>query len=49
MSLIICTYLQMPLSRSKQGELGGRGMWHAWEKSVQGFGGRNFVEDQGED
>jgi hypothetical protein len=31
-SFIICTNLQISLGRSKQGELGGRGMWLAWER-----------------
>jgi hypothetical protein len=29
--LIICAHHQILLGRSNQGELGGRGMWHAWE------------------
>jgi hypothetical protein len=31
-SFIICTHSQIPLGRSNQGECGGQGMWHAWER-----------------
>jgi hypothetical protein len=31
-SFIICTYHQILLGRSNQGELGGQGMWHTWER-----------------
>jgi hypothetical protein len=33
---------QISLGRSSQGELGGQGMWHGWERreSVQGFSGK---------
>jgi hypothetical protein len=29
---IICTHPQISLGRSSQGEWGGQGMWHAWER-----------------
>jgi hypothetical protein len=28
----MCTHPQISLGRSSQGEWGGRGMWHAWER-----------------
>jgi hypothetical protein len=31
-SFVICTHPQIPLGRSSQGEWGGQGMWHAWER-----------------
>jgi hypothetical protein len=31
-NFIICTHPQIPLGKSSQGEWGGRGMWHAWER-----------------
>jgi hypothetical protein len=30
--LIICNHLQISLGRWRQGEQGGRGTWHAWER-----------------
>jgi hypothetical protein len=31
-NFIICTHPQISLRKSSQGEWGGRGMWHAWER-----------------
>jgi hypothetical protein len=31
-NFIICTHPQISLGRSSQGEWGGQGMWHAWER-----------------
>jgi hypothetical protein len=31
-SFIICTHHEILLGRSNQGELGGWGIWHAWER-----------------
>jgi hypothetical protein len=31
-SSLRCTHPQISLGRSSQGELGGQGMWHAWER-----------------
>jgi hypothetical protein len=31
-NFIICTHPQISLGKSSQGECGGRGMWHAWER-----------------
>jgi hypothetical protein len=31
-SFIFCTQHQILLGRSNQGECGGQGMWHAWER-----------------
>jgi hypothetical protein len=31
-NFIFCTYPQISLGRSSQGEWGGQGMWHAWER-----------------
>jgi hypothetical protein len=31
-SFIICTHPKISLGRSSQGECGGQGMWHAWER-----------------
>jgi hypothetical protein len=38
-SFIICTHHQILLGRSNEGEWGGRGMWHAWEReeTCKGF------------
>jgi hypothetical protein len=33
-SFIICTHPQISLGRSNQGEWGGQGMWHAWERGL---------------
>jgi hypothetical protein len=35
-----CTHHQILLGRSNHGELGGQGMWHVWERSVHGLGGK---------
>jgi hypothetical protein len=32
MSFIICTHSQISLDKSRQGGLGGRDVWHAWER-----------------
>jgi hypothetical protein len=31
-NFIICTHPQISLGSSSQGECGGQGMWHAWER-----------------
>jgi hypothetical protein len=31
-NFIICTHPKISLGKSSQGERGGRGMWHAWER-----------------
>jgi hypothetical protein len=36
---------QISLDRLNQGELGRRGMWHEWERSVEGFGGKARRKD----
>jgi hypothetical protein len=45
-SFIICVHPKILLGRSSQRELGGRGIWHAWERreSVQSFDEKS--EDQ---
>jgi hypothetical protein len=32
-NFIICTHPQISLGRSSQGEWGGQGMWHTWERT----------------
>jgi hypothetical protein len=43
---LFCTYLLL-LGRSNQGEWGGRGMWHAWDRrgKCTGFGGKARRKD----
>jgi hypothetical protein len=31
-SFMICTDHQISLGRSNQGECGGQGMWHSWQR-----------------
>jgi hypothetical protein len=55
-SFIICTHHQILLGRSNEGEWGGQGMWHAWEReeTCTGFGCESpkekyHLEDRGVD
>jgi hypothetical protein len=51
---LICTHPQISLGKSSQGEWGGRGMWHAWERREnckrfwwESPKERDHLEDQG--
>jgi hypothetical protein len=53
-SFIICTHPQISLGKPSQGEWGGRGMWHAWERREkctkfwwESPKERDHLEDQG--
>jgi hypothetical protein len=55
-SFIICTHHQILLGRSNQGEWGGQGMWHEWERGETCTGlwwdspkGKDHMEDEGVD
>jgi hypothetical protein len=55
-SFIIYTHPQISLDRSNQGEWGGQGMWHAWERREKCTGfwwesprERDHSEDRGID
>jgi hypothetical protein len=53
-NFIICTHPQISLGKWSQGEWGGRGMWHAWERREkrtkfwwESPKERDHLEDQG--
>jgi hypothetical protein len=53
-NFIVSTHPQISLGKSSQGECGGRGMWHAWERREkctrfwwESPKERDHLEDQG--